>query len=341
MSPLGEAVGYKIRFTDRTSETSYVKLMTDGILLAETQRDPLLSAYDTLIIDEAHERSLNIDFLLGYLREVLPRRPDLKVIVTSATLDAERFAKHFAQRRQAGAGDRGDRPAVSDRDALAAVRRRRRTGICTMRSSMRSTRRSRRPGRRAGVPARRARNPRGTEALRKHHMRLRGAARSACRCSRASRRRSRRACSGLERPPRGARDQCGRDLAHRAGHPLRDRHRAGARQALFSYRNKVEQLQVEPIAQSAAKQRAGRCGRVSSGVCFRLYDEDDFNRARAHRPGNPALVAGRRDPAHEVAQAGRGRGLSLHRPPGAARHRRRLPAAARTRRRRRRGARAS
>ncbi|MDP3286938.1 MAG: ATP-dependent helicase, partial [Methyloversatilis sp.] len=99
---LGREVGFAIRFTDRTSEDSRIKLMTVGILLADTQRDRWLAAYDTLIIDEAHERSLNIDFLLGYLREVLPRRPDLKVIVTSATLDAERFANHFAQ---------GDRPA--------------------------------------------------------------------------------------------------------------------------------------------------------------------------------------------------------------------------------------
>ena len=95
-SELGATVGYKIRFTDRIGPQSYIKLMTDGILLAETQGDPLLSAYDTLIIDEAHERSLNIDFLLGYLRQILPRRPDLKIVVTSATIDAERFANHFA-----------------------------------------------------------------------------------------------------------------------------------------------------------------------------------------------------------------------------------------------------
>ena len=95
-TPLGEVVGYKVRFQDRLSRDASVKLMTDGILLAETQTDPLLQAYDTLIIDEAHERSLNIDFLLGYLREILPRRPDLKVVVTSATIDAERFAEHFA-----------------------------------------------------------------------------------------------------------------------------------------------------------------------------------------------------------------------------------------------------
>ena len=95
-SPLGEVVGFKVRFQDRVSPGATVKLMTDGILLAETQTDPLLRDYDTLIIDEAHERSLNIDFLLGYLRQVLPRRPDLKVIVTSATIDADRFAQHFA-----------------------------------------------------------------------------------------------------------------------------------------------------------------------------------------------------------------------------------------------------
>ena len=94
-TPLGDVVGFKVRFQDRLSRDASVKLMTDGILLAETQTDPLLKAYDTIIIDEAHERSLNIDFLLGYLRQILPRRPDLKVIVTSATIDAARFARHF------------------------------------------------------------------------------------------------------------------------------------------------------------------------------------------------------------------------------------------------------
>ncbi|MGZ9075923.1 MAG: DEAD/DEAH box helicase, partial [Burkholderiaceae bacterium] len=95
-SPLGEVVGYKVRFTDHTRPGASIKLMTDGILLAETQGDPLLRAYDTLIIDEAHERSLNIDFLLGYIKQLLPRRPDLKVIITSATIDADRFANHFS-----------------------------------------------------------------------------------------------------------------------------------------------------------------------------------------------------------------------------------------------------
>lgn len=95
-TPLGDVVGYKVRFTDQTASGATIKLMTDGILLAETQGDPLLKAYDTIIIDEAHERSINIDFLLGYLKRLLPKRPDLKVIVTSATIDAERFANHFA-----------------------------------------------------------------------------------------------------------------------------------------------------------------------------------------------------------------------------------------------------
>ena len=101
-SPLGEVVGYKVRFNDKITDGSYVKLMTDGILLAETQGDKFLNAYDTIIIDEAHERSLNIDFLLGYLKQLLPKRPDLKVIVTSATIDAERFSSHFSSQTNVG-----------------------------------------------------------------------------------------------------------------------------------------------------------------------------------------------------------------------------------------------
>ncbi len=160
-SPLGEVVGYKVRFQDRLQPGASVKLMTDGILLAETQSDPLLRAYDTLIIDEAHERSLNIDFLLGYLRQMLPRRPDLKVVVTSATIDADRFANHFAVHGRAGAGDHGVGPAVPGGAALAAVR-----GDAGLRPRRRHRRRGRRavarrrPGRHPGLPARRARDPR-------------------------------------------------------------------------------------------------------------------------------------------------------------------------------------
>jgi hypothetical protein len=169
-----------------------VKLMTDGILLAETQTDPLLKAYDTLIIDEAHERSLNIDFLLGYLRQILPRRPDLKVIVTSATIDADRFAKHFASAqgpapvimvsgrcfRWSSAGGRSRKPR------LRPERRHRRRGGRTV---------ARRAGRHPGLPARRARDPRGADHLRKHlaQQPADGPQPRSCRCSRACRRPSR------------------------------------------------------------------------------------------------------------------------------------------------------
>ena len=120
-SPLGEVVGFKVRFQDRFQPGASVKLMTDGILLAETQSDPQLRAYDTIIIDEAHERSLNIDFLLGYLRQLLPRRPDLKVIVTSATIDADRFARHFESKDGPAPVIQDGGPAFSGRAALAAI----------------------------------------------------------------------------------------------------------------------------------------------------------------------------------------------------------------------------
>jgi ATP-dependent helicase HrpA len=161
-SPLGEVVGYKVRFQDRLSRDASVKLMTDGILLAETQTDPLLKAYDTIIIDEAHERSLNIDFLLGYLRQILPRRPDLKVIVTSATIDADRFAKHFASRQ-------GPAPVIMVSGRMFPVEQRWRPfeesrdyglneaiadGVDELWAGQRGRRHP-------GLPARRARDPRG------------------------------------------------------------------------------------------------------------------------------------------------------------------------------------
>ena len=130
---LGDLVGYQVRFTDRTSKASRVKVMTDGILLAELQRDRMLNRYDTIIIDEAHERSLNIDFLLGYLRQLLPKRPDLKLIITSATIDPQRFAEHFelevghglagvhGRAPRAGADRRGLRPHLPGGDPLPAA----------------------------------------------------------------------------------------------------------------------------------------------------------------------------------------------------------------------------
>lgn len=280
--PLGREVGFAIRFTDRTSEDSRIKLMTDGILLAETQRDRWLAAYDTLIIDEAHERSLNIDFLLGYLRQLLPRRPDLKVIVTSATLDAERFANHFAQ---------NDKPApvieVSGRlypiemrwrpfdankerdlyDAVAdAVDEAFSCGPGDVLVFM--------PGEREIREC--------AETLRKHHTRLPGVKPDILTLfARQSAQEQSRVFQGSN----GRRVILSTNVAETSLTVPGIRYVVDtglARVKRYSYRNKVEQLQVEPIAQSAAKQRAGRCGRVSSGVCFRLYDEDDFKQRTAH-----------------------------------------------------------
>ena len=276
-SQLGETVGFKIRFTDRVSPASYVKLMTDGILLAETQGDPDLSAYDTLIIDEAHERSLNIDFLLGYLRTLLPRRPDLKVVVTSATLDAERFARHFA---------RDGRPApvieVSGRLYPIEVRHRpleeedaRGKGRELTDAIVDAVEEAQRigpgdvlvflPGEREIREA--------AEALRKSHH---AAAMEVLPLfARQSAQEQSRVFSG----GRGRRVVLATNVAETSLTVPGIRYVVDtglARVKRYSYRNKVEQLQIEKIAQSAAKQRAGRCGRVMDGVCIRLYGEDDF-----------------------------------------------------------------
>ncbi len=271
-TPLGEIVGFKVRFQDRLQPGASVKLMTDGILLAETQTDPLLRAYDTLIIDEAHERSLNIDFLLGHLRQILPRRPDLKVVVTSATIDADRFARHF----ESAAGpapviqvsgrmfpvEQRWRPFEESRefdlnDAIgAAVDELWRDGAGDVLVFL--------PGEREIREA--------ADHLRKHHP------------------------PGVEVVPLFAR------LSQQEQDHIFEPHSARrvvlatnvaetsltvpgiqyvvdagtARVKRYSYRNKVEQLLVEPISQAAANQRAGRCGRVSNGICIRLYDEKEF-----------------------------------------------------------------
>ena len=192
---LGELVGYQVRFTDRTSKASRIKVMTDGILLAELQRDRMLKRYDTIIIDEAHERSLNIDFLLGYLRQLLPKRPDLKLIITSATIDPQRFAEHFSDaERQARTDRRGLRPHLPGRDPLPPADRRcprrtrratRSSGTRPRRSSTRS--RSCRPKARATsssscpASARSATPPRRCSRLPKDH-----AASTYCRSTRGS-----------------------------------------------------------------------------------------------------------------------------------------------------------
>ena len=291
-SAQGVHVGFKVRFTDTLQPGASVKLMTDGILLAETQTDPLLRAYDTIIIDEAHERSLNIDFLLGYLKQLLPRRPDLKVIITSATIDAERFARHFGsaekpapvievsgrlyqvevryrpvEREQilTGAPDTGKplpkaQAAREKRDlmdaVIDAVDELARLGSGDVLVFL--------PGEREIRDC--------AEALRKHHpphveilplfarlsveeqekvFKISNARRIVLATNVAE--------TSLTVP--GIRYVVDAGLA---------------RVKRYSFRNKVEQLQIEPIAQSAANQRAGRCGRVADGVCIRLYEEKDF-----------------------------------------------------------------
>jgi ATP-dependent helicase HrpA len=279
-TPLGEVVGYKVRFQDRLSKDASVKLMTDGILLAETQTDPLLKAYDTLIIDEAHERSLNIDFLLGYLREILPRRPDLKIIVTSATIDADRFAQHFASAKGAApvlmvSGrtfpvEMRYRPFEEKRDydlnnAIA-------DGVDELWSN---------PSQQGDIlvflPGEREIRE-AADHLRAHLSHspvLRGAEVLPlfARLSQAEQDRVFDSHSG--RRIVLATNVAETSLTVPGIRYVID---AGtARVKRYSWRSKVEQLMVEPISQAAANQRAGRCGRVANGICIRLYDEVDFN----------------------------------------------------------------
>jgi len=276
-SPIGQAVGYKVRFADKISPDSYVKLMTDGILLAETQGDPLLQAYDTLIIDEAHERSLNIDFLIGYIKQLLPKRPDLKLIVTSATIDAQRFSRHFNDApvievtgrmypvevfyRPIGVDDDeeddGQRVIVNAVDELIAAGS---GDILVFLPGEREIRET-------------------AETLRKHHFD-----------------RARPGFLGVEILPLFARlSFAEQERVFQTGNTRRivlatnvaetSLTVPGIRYVIdtglarinrYSYRNKVEQLLVEKISQASANQRAGRCGRVANGICIRLYSELDY-----------------------------------------------------------------
>ena len=289
-SPLGELVGFKVRFTDTLSAGAWIKLMTDGILLAETQTDPLLRQYDTIIIDEAHERSLNIDFLLGYLKQLLPKRPDLKVIITSATIDADRFARHFGSDDQPA-------PVIEVSGRLYPVEIRYRPVDSTDRSEVK-------PG---GVQSN-AQKERGqrdlmdaltdavdelcrigsgdvlvflpgereirdaAEALRKHHPPHVEILPLFARLSAQEQER-------VFKPSGARRIVLATNVAETSLTVPGIRYvvDAGlARVKRYSYRNKVEQLQIEAVAQSAANQRAGRCGRVAAGVCIRLYEEKDY-----------------------------------------------------------------
>ena len=269
---LGEQVGFKVRFQDRVRDSTYVKVMTDGMLLAEIQSDPELREYDTLIIDEAHERSLNIDFLLGFLHRLLPRRPDLKLIITSATIDPQRFAQHF-----------GGAPVieVSGRTYPVEVRYRPLAG-----EDDEQQQRSREQAIVDAVDELAAEGPgdilvflpgerairETAELLRKHHpphtgilplyARLSPAQQNAVFASHAGRRivlATNVAETSLTVP--GIRYVVDTGLA---------------RISRYSYRTKVQRLPIEAVSQASANQRAGRCGRVAAGICIRLYSEEDY-----------------------------------------------------------------
>lgn len=274
-SPLGEVVGYKVRFQDRLQPGASVKLMTDGILLAETQGDPDLKAYDTIIIDEAHERSLNIDFLLGYLRQLLPRRPDLKIIVTSATIDADRFAQHFASAK-------GPAPVIMVSGRLFPVEQRYRPFEESREYGLNeaiadATDELWREG--SGdilvfLPGEREIRE-AADHLRKHFANHRVTAEVLPLFARLSQQEQDR----VFQTGNGRRIVLATNVAETSLTVPGIRYVIDSGQARvkrYSFRNKVEQLQIEPISQAAANQRAGRCGRVANGICIRLYDEKDF-----------------------------------------------------------------
>lgn len=289
-TPLGEQVGYQVRFTDQSSEHTLVKLMTDGILLAETRHDPELRRYEAIIIDEAHERSLNIDFLLGYLKRLLPRRPDLKVIITSATIDVDRFAAHFAQPGKDGEAPRPApvvevsgraypvelhyRPLV--READDEEDRTLQEGILHAVEEVERIERDKRwlhgprdilvflPGEReireTADTLRRA-DLRGTEILPLY-----------ARLSNAEQNR-------VFSPHAGRRIVLATNVAETSLTVPGIRYVIDpglVRISRYSYRTKIQRLPVEPVSQASANQRMGRCGRVAEGVCIRLYDEEDF-----------------------------------------------------------------
>ncbi|MGW0712328.1 ATP-dependent RNA helicase HrpA [Streptomyces sp. NPDC002643] len=273
-TPLGEAVGWKVRFTDQVNpDATFVKLMTDGILLAEIQTDRELRAYDTIIIDEAHERSLNIDFLLGYLAQLLPKRPDLKVVITSATIDPERFSRHF-----------GDAPIVevSGRTYPVEVRYRplleedgddadrdQITAICDAVEELQ--------GEGKGdilVFLSGEREIRDTaDALIKKQYRFTEVLPLYARLSHAEQHR-------VFQPHTGRRIVLATNVAETSLTVPGIKYVIDpgfARISRYSHRTKVQRLPIEPISQASANQRKGRCGRTSDGVCIRLYSEDDFN----------------------------------------------------------------
>lgn len=277
---IGAVVGYKIRFQDRLQKGASIKLMTDGILLAETQRDPLLKAYDTLIIDEAHERSLNIDFLLGFVRQLLPRRPDLKVVITSATIDAERFARYFASRK-------GPAPVlmVSGRTFPVELRYRpfEESREYDLNHAVADAVDELWRGNKGGdilvfMP--------GEREIRDcaHHLQKHLAHVPTLRDAEILPLYARLSQAEQDRifKPHGQRRiVIATNVAETSLTVPGIRYVIDsglARVKRYSYRQKVEQLQIEDISQAAANQRSGRCGRVAEGIAIRLYDEADFNK---------------------------------------------------------------
>ncbi|MET9660378.1 ATP-dependent RNA helicase HrpA [Streptomyces sp. NPDC006510] len=272
-TPLGEAVGWKVRFTDQVNpDATFVKLMTDGILLAEIQTDRELRAYDTIIIDEAHERSLNIDFLLGYLARLLPKRPDLKVVITSATIDPERFARHFGEAPIVEVSGRTYpvevryRPLLeeegddSDRDQI--------TAICDAVDELQTEG----PGD-ILVFLSGEREIRDTaDALNKRNLRHTEVLPLYARLSHAEQHR-------VFQRHTGRRIVLATNVAETSLTVPGIKYvidPGNARISRYSHRTKVQRLPIERISQASANQRKGRCGRTSDGICIRLYSEDDF-----------------------------------------------------------------
>ncbi|EGQ9312129.1 ATP-dependent RNA helicase HrpA [Vibrio vulnificus] len=268
---LGDFVGYKVRFNDQISENTQIKLMTDGILLAEIQHDRFLNQYDTIIIDEAHERSLNIDFILGYLKELLPRRPDLKVIITSATIDPERFSNHFGGAPIIEVSGRTYpvetryRPLGSetedDRDQLEgifdAVDELCDEGLGDILIFMNGEREIRDTA----------------DALAKRKLKDTEIVPLYARLSAGEQ-------NKIFQPHTGRRIVLATNVAETSLTVPGIKYvidPGTARISRYSYRTKVQRLPIEPVSQASANQRKGRCGRVQEGICIRLYSEDDFN----------------------------------------------------------------
>ncbi|GGL12473.1 ATP-dependent RNA helicase HrpA [Streptomyces flaveus] len=280
-TPLGEAVGWKVRFTDQVNQDStFIKLMTDGILLAEIQTDRELRAYDTIIIDEAHERSLNIDFLLGYLAQLLPKRPDLKVVITSATIDPQRFSRHFGDAPIVEVSGRTYpvevryRPLLEedsedvDRDQITAIcdaveelQAEGKGDILVFLSGEREIRDTADALTKKNYPRAGGANGQGTEVLPLY-----------ARLSHAEQHR-------VFQPHTGRRIVLATNVAETSLTVPGIKYvidPGTARISRYSHRTKVQRLPIEAISQASANQRKGRCGRTSDGICIRLYSEEDF-----------------------------------------------------------------